>query len=94
MYDFKNFERKNVAVYKLQNERSAKEYGFNLCVGSKAWMMVLGEIRHTKDAYYIECNDGTRHQGGFPIGYAHDDEGKKYMIYLIAPGFFGIFKED
>ena len=48
---------------------------------------------HTNSAHYLVDTNGNRLSGGFPVGYAHDDDGK-YLLYLIAPGFIGAFKED
>ena len=55
-------------------------------------MMVVGDAVRTKDAYYLIDANGNRLSGGFPVGYAHDDD-TKYLIYLMAPGFIGVFKE-
>lgn len=93
MFGFEGYERKKVSVDKTQNEETAKNYGVNLITGDTVWMMVLGNVVHTKDAYYLIDTNGNRLSGGFPVGYAHDD-GAKYLIYLMAPGFIGAFKED
>ena len=93
MFGFEGYERKKVSVDKTQNEETAKNYGVNLITGDTVWMMVLGNVAHTKDAYYLIDTNGNRLSGGFPVGYAHDDD-TKYLIYLMAPGFIGVFKED
>ena len=54
--------------------------------------MVVGDAVHTKDAYYLIDTNGNRLSGGFSVGYAHDDD-TEYLIYLMAPGFIGVFKE-
>ena len=92
MFGFERCTRKKVVVDRTQNEESAKNYGCNLITGNTVWMMVLGKVVHTKDAYYLIDTNGNRMSGGFPVGYAHDDD-TKYLIYLIAPGFIGVFKE-
>lgn len=92
MFGFEGYERKKVSVDKTQNEETAKNYGVNLIAGDIVWMMVIGNVVHVKDAYYLIDTNGNRLSGGFPVGYAHDDT--KYLIYLMAPGFIGAFKED
>lgn len=93
MFGFEGYERKQVYVDKTQNEGTCKKYGCSLNLGDKVWMMILGEVMHTNSAYYLVDTNGNRLSGGFPVGYAHDDDGK-YLLYLIAPGFIGAFKED
>ena len=92
MFGFEEYARKKVVIDKTQNEETAKNYGVNMIAGDTVWMMVLGSVVHTKDAYYLIDTNGNRLSGGFPVGYAHDD-GAKYLIYLMAPGFIGAFKE-
>lgn len=93
MFGFERYERKKVSVDKTQNEETAKKYGCNLIPGNTVWIMILGEVMHTNNAYYLIDTEGNRLSGGFPVGYAHDADAK-YLIYLIAPGFFGAFKEE
>lgn len=93
MFGFEKYGRKKVVIDRTQNEETAKNYGVNLIAGDTVWMMVVGDAVHTKDAYYLIDTNGNRLSGGFPVGYAHDDD-TKYLIYLIAPGFIGVFKED
>ena len=92
MFGFEEYARKKVVIDKTQNEETAKNYGVNLIAGDTVWMMVVGDTVHTKDAYYLIDTNGDRLSGGFPVGYAHDDD-TKYLIYLMAPGFIGVFKE-
>lgn len=94
MYDFKNLKRVKVTVDRLQNDASAKNYGCNIEKGSQIWIMVLGNVVNVKDpeeAYYLENIEGCRITGGFPVGYAHC-ENQKYMLHLLAPGFYGAFE--
>lgn len=97
MYDFKRTKRVKITVDILQNERTAKNYGCNIEKGQEMWIMVLGNVVNVKDpekpeeAYYLEDVEGKKITGGFPVGYAHT-ESQKYMLYLLAPGFYGAFK--
>ena len=93
MYNFKNHERKQVTIDSIQNESTAKKYGCTLEEGATIWMMVLGNVVNLQDAYYLEDTEGNKINGGFPVGYAKDEQGTQYMIELLAPGFFGAFKE-
>ena len=93
MFGFEKYGRKKVVINRTQNEETAKNYGVNLIPGDTIWMMVIGKVVHTKDAYYLIDNADNRLSGGFPVGYAYDDDAK-YLIYLMAPGFIGAFKED
>lgn len=92
MFGFEECARKKVVIDRTQNEETAKNYGVNLIAGDTVWMMAVGYAVHTKDAYYLIDTNGNRLSGGFPVGYAHDDD-TKYLIYLMAPGFIGVFKE-
>lgn len=94
MYDFKNLKRVKVTVDRLQNDAAAKNYGCNIEKGQQMWAMVLGnvvDVRASKEAYYLEDPKGERITGGFPVAYAHN-ESQKYMLQLLAPGFYGAFK--
>ena len=93
MFGFEDYERKKIYVDKTQNKETAENYGCNLIPDSTIWMMILGKVIHTNDAYYLVDTNGNRLSGVFPVGDAHDSD-SKYLIHLIAPGFFGAFKED
>ena len=63
MFGFEEYGRKKVVIDKTQNEETAKNYGVNMIAGDTVWMMVLGSVVHTKDAYYLIDTNGNRLSG-------------------------------
>lgn len=79
---------KKVIVDKLQNEKAAKEYGGRVEIGQEYELPLKGKCVSYSNYYRLEDNEGKILLGetGFPVGYAHDADGNKYMVCLDKTG--------
>lgn len=83
-----NLMNKKVIVDKLQNEKAAKECGGRVEIGKEYELPLKGKCVIHSDYYQLENNKGKMLLGetGFPVGYAHDADGNKYMVCLDKTG--------
>lgn len=78
---------KKVIVYKLQNEKSAKEYDEIIEVGKEYEFPVNGKCVIRSNCYQLVGDDGKILYGtGFPIGYARDVDDNEYNVFLERRG--------
>ena len=79
--------KKKVIVYKLQNEKAAKEYDGIIEVGKEYELPVNGKCVIYSNCYQLVGNDDRILYGtGFPIGYAHDTDNNEYSVFLERRG--------
>lgn len=78
---------KKVIVYKLQNEKSAKEYDEIIEVGKEYEFPVNGKCVMRSNCYQLVGDDGKILYGtGFPIGLARDVDDNEYSVFLERRG--------
>lgn len=74
-----------IMINKTQNEKFARERGYDLTVGTEIEIEVAGSVNHLRGAYELLDKNG-RNVNGIPIGYGEDEAGIKYLVVIWKSG--------
>lgn len=74
-----------IMINKTQNEKFAREQGYDLTVGTEIEIEVAGSVNHLRGAYELLDKNG-RNVNGIPIGYGEDEAGIKYLVVIWKSG--------